>query len=58
MVEKMVVDKSVQMAKSAEKSVESLVKRAWSILDSSAPKERPSEFLSQPAIRAIQGHEA
>jgi len=55
MLEKSVVDASVKTARTAEKGVEGLIKKAWSIMDSGAPKDKPSKFLSERGIRAIQG---
>lgn len=57
MVGKEIVDTSVKVGKSAEKVAEGFVKKAWSIMDASATKEKPSHFLSDQAIKAMQGRE-
>ena len=40
-----------------EKGVETLVKKAWSIMDAASEKVMPSQYLSDRAIRSIQGEE-
>lgn len=35
--------------------VEAGIRKAWSILDAASEKRPPSEYLSQQAVRAIQG---
>lgn len=48
-----------EIKKAAEKTAritESGVRKAWSILDAASDKQRPSEVLSNQAIRAIQGN--
>ena len=40
-----------------EKGVETLVKKAWSIMDAASEKVMPSQYLSDRAIRSIQGKE-
>jgi len=37
------------------KLAETAIKKAWSILDGASEKKPPSEYLSQNAIKAIQG---
>lgn len=49
--EKLVTDGVKIVANAAE----TLVKKAWSILDAAAEKEAPSEVLTDIAIKAIQG---
>jgi len=39
----------------AEKTAEATIKKAWSILDAATEKMKPSDQLSQNAIRKIQG---
>lgn len=34
---------------------EASIRKAWSIMDAASEKKMPSEYLSQKAIRAIQG---
>lgn len=55
MVEKTVIDASVKTAQAVEKGAEQLVKKAWSIMDAAAEKQRASQYLSEKGIRAIQG---
>ena len=38
------------------KLAETAIKKAWSILDAASEKKPPSEYLSQNAIKAIQGY--
>lgn len=40
----------------AEKTAEVTVKKTWSILDAATEKMKPSDQLSQDAIRKIQGN--
>jgi DNA polymerase III gamma/tau subunit len=51
MSEKVVND---ALAKAA-RVVEGSLKKAWSILDAASDKKRPSEHLTQDAVKAIQG---
>jgi phage/plasmid primase-like uncharacterized protein len=37
------------------KLAEAALKKAWSIMDAAAEKKSPSEYLSQTAIKAMQG---
>ena len=55
MSEKLVVDAAVKTARVAERGAEALVKKAWSVMDAAAEKQKPSEYLSQRAVRSIQG---
>lgn len=57
MTEKLVADATVKTAQTAEKGLESLVKKAWTIMDAAAEKETPSQYLRDQAIRSIQGKE-
>lgn len=57
MTEKFVTDATVKTAQTAEKGLESLVKKAWTIMDAAAEKETPSQYLRDQAIRSIQGKE-
>jgi hypothetical protein len=45
-------------AKTIEKGAENLVKKAWSIMDAAGAREKPSDFLNQRAVQALQGKEA
>lgn len=55
MSEKLISDAAVQAARSAEKGMEKMVKKAWSIIDAASEKKAPSEYLSQRATRSIRG---
>lgn len=57
MLEKSAVDTSMKAVRTAEKGAEGLVKKAWSIMDAAGPKEKPSNYLSEVGIRAIQGRD-
>jgi len=52
MLEKTVIDTAMTTAR----IVEAGLKKAWSILDAASEKKAPSEYLTQNAIRAIQGN--
>lgn len=43
-----VVTETTQLAETA-------LKKAWSIMDAAKEKKAPSEYLSQTAIKAVQG---
>lgn len=49
--EKILMDTTKVVAK----AVEIGIKKAWSILDAASEKKAPSEYLSQRAIKSIQG---
>lgn len=51
MLEKLVSD----TIHSATRLVETTFKEVWSRLDAASDKPRPSEYLGQQAVRAIQG---
>jgi hypothetical protein len=55
MSEKLVLDAAVRASRSAERRLETLVKKAWSIMDAASEKKRPSEYLGDRARRSIQG---
>jgi hypothetical protein len=57
MSEKAMADAAVKTAQVAERGMERLVKKAWSIMDAAANKETPSQYLSERAVRSIQGKE-
>jgi hypothetical protein len=57
MPEKLIADATVETAQAVEKGVESLIKKAWSIMDAASEKKAPSQYLSDQAIRSIQGKE-
>lgn len=50
-----VVREVLSAARAAAKISEGLVKKPWSIMDAASEKLQPSEYLSQQAIRSIQG---
>ena len=54
-VEGMVVDASVKTAKQVEQGVERVIRKVWSVMDAAAEKLPPSSFLSESAVRSIQG---
>jgi hypothetical protein len=54
-LEAMAAQETMKAAQEATRLVDQSVRKAWSILDAAAEKQRPSEVLSQQAIRAIQG---
>lgn len=43
------------VAEKPARNVEKSIIKAWSILDAASEKKPPSEYLSQRAIKAIQG---
>jgi hypothetical protein len=47
-VVKDVLDKSTHVAETG-------IRKGWSILDATTEKKPPSEYLSQAAVRAVQG---
>ena len=55
MAEKLVVDSAVQTARVAERGLERLVRKAWSVMDASSEKKAPSQYLTDRAVRSIQG---
>jgi hypothetical protein len=57
MSEKLVVDATTETGQVAEKGVESLVRRAWSVMEAASEKHAPSRYLSDQAMRTIQGKE-
>lgn len=57
MPEKLIADATVKTARVAEKGLESLIKKAWSIMDAASEKKTPSQYLSDWAVRSIQGKE-
>lgn len=57
MSEKMVIDAAMKTAQTAEKGAERLVKKVWSVMDAASEKTKPSQYLSDRAIRSIRGGE-
>jgi hypothetical protein len=50
-----VVKSTTDVAKTTTRLVDASVRKAWSILEAASEKKSPSEYLSQNAMRAIQG---
>jgi hypothetical protein len=50
-------DGSSEIVRSVEKVLKVFVKEVWSILEAASEKKTPSQYLSEPAIRSIQGKE-
>ena len=55
MSEKLVADATVETAQVAKKGVEGLVRKAWSVMEAASEKKAPSQYLSDQAVRSIQG---
>ena len=55
MSEKLVADATVETAQVAQKGVEGLVRKAWSVMEAASEKKAPSQYLSDQAVRSIQG---
>ncbi len=55
MSEKLIADATVKTAQTAEKGAESLIRKAWSVMDAASEKKAPSQFLGDHAVRSIQG---
>lgn len=53
--EKMMTDAALKTAQNVEKGVEQFIKKAWSVMDAAAEKQKASEYLSDKGIKAIQG---
>lgn len=50
-MEKLVMDVAIKSIQ----AVDSVMRKAWSVLDAAAPKETPAQSLSPKAIASIQG---
>jgi hypothetical protein len=46
---------AMETARTVEKGLESLLRKAWSVMDAAAEKQTPSQYLSDVGIRAMQG---
>lgn len=55
MSEKVVADAAVKTTQVAEKGVEGLLRKAWSIMEAASEKKAPSQYLSDRAVRSIRG---
>ncbi len=53
----MTVKEVADTAVKTGKTVEKVIKKAWSVLDTAVHKETPTQYLSDAGIRAIQGKE-
>ncbi len=54
-VESTVISTTKDVTKKGINMVDSMLKKAWSILDAASEKKPPSEFLKPSAINSIQG---
>lgn len=50
-MERMIMDAAVKSIQ----AVDSVMRKAWSVLDAATPKETPAQALSPQAIASIQG---
>jgi hypothetical protein len=57
MPEKSITDVATKTVQVAKEGLERFVKKAWSIMDAASEKKMPSQYLSDQAIRSIQGEE-
>ena len=55
MSERVVVDKVEKTVQTVGKALETLIKKAWSIMDAASEKQVPSQYLGERAVRSIQG---
>ena len=55
MPEKLIINTAREMVRETARLAEATIKKAWSIMDAAAEKTRPSQYLSEKAIKAIQG---
>lgn len=46
---------ATDVVRTTAKLAEAALKKAWSIMEAAAEKKPPSEYLSQNAVKAIQG---
>ena len=54
-LEETAVKGATDTTKQVIKTTETLVRKAWTVLDAASEKKPPGEVLSQAAVRAIQG---
>ena len=52
---KTVVKEGTKTGKGIARNIERFGKKAWSIMDAAANKNKPSDYLSPQAIQAMQG---
>jgi len=50
-----IIDTGKETVRETARLAEATIKKAWSIMDAAAEKMRPSQYLSEKAIKAIQG---
>lgn len=55
MSEKLMTDVAMKTAQASEKGAESLVRKAWSIMEAASEKKAPSQYLTDRAVRSIRG---
>jgi hypothetical protein len=54
-VEKLITDTAVKTGQKLEKGVEGLMRKAWSVMEAASERKAPSQYLSDRAVRSIQG---
>lgn len=54
-IEKSAVKATSDVTRKTIRTAESLVHKAWTVLDAASEKRPPSDVLSQKAVKAIQG---
>lgn len=55
MPEKLVAKATQDTARTAEKGLESLVRKAWTFLDAASEKKTPSQYLTDRGVGSIRG---
>lgn len=55
MSEKLIADATTETARVAEKGMESLVRKAWSVMEAASEKRAPSQYLTERAVSSIRG---
>jgi len=55
MSEQVAVHAAVKTADATRRGVETLIKKAWSVMDAVSEKRRPTEYLSGRAVQSIRG---
>ena len=53
-----VVKEAVSVTNTAVRESIYLAKKAWSLMDAASEKKQPTEYLSERAVRNIQGQES
>ena len=57
MSEKLIADTAIKTADATRRRLETMVRKAWSIMDAASEKRRPTEYLSGQGVRSMQGKE-